>query len=92
MSAKRRSDLEITRDVLQYLAENPEGAKRTRLMYATNLSWKPVLKILDSLGKRDLIRIMGPPEDKRSSNMIVLTERGHKMLFEMQTLFKSIRS
>jgi predicted transcriptional regulator len=49
----KRSRLEIYLDVLKAIREGTR--KPTRIMYRTNLSWKPLMKILGSMIDQDLI-------------------------------------
>ena len=49
----KRSRLEIYLDVLKVISKGTH--KPTRIMYRTNLSWKPLMKILESLVDQALI-------------------------------------
>ena len=51
--AYKRSRLEIYLDVLRVIQHGTH--KPTRIMYRTNLSWKPLMKILDSMVAQALI-------------------------------------
>ena len=51
--AHKRSRLEIYLDVLKVIRQGTH--KPTRIMYRTNLSWKPLMKILDSMLDQGLI-------------------------------------
>jgi predicted transcriptional regulator len=70
----KRSKLEIYIDVLKVI--NKGVYKPTRIMYGSNLSWKPLLKILDSLLEQGLVRI---DETKKRSTYHV-TEKGKNIL------------
>ena len=49
----KRSKLEIYLDVLKVIKKGIN--KPTRIMYRTNLSWKPMMKVFESLLVQDLI-------------------------------------
>jgi predicted transcriptional regulator len=49
----KRSRLELHLDILKAIKKGT--SKPTRIMYRTNLSWKPLMKILNSLVDQDLI-------------------------------------
>lgn len=49
----KRSRLEIHLDVLKAIGKGTH--KPTRIMYRTNLSWKPMMKVFESLLDQDLI-------------------------------------
>ena len=51
--AHKRSRLEIYLDILKVIRQGTH--KPTRIMYRTNLSWKPLMKILDSMLDQGLI-------------------------------------
>ncbi|MBS7641093.1 MAG: winged helix-turn-helix domain-containing protein [Candidatus Bathyarchaeia archaeon] len=70
----RRSKLEIYVDVLR--AINRGINKPTRIMFATNLSWKTLSEVLKNLEERELIeqRIVG------RRKLFFITERGKIIL------------
>jgi len=71
---KRRSKFETIIDILN---EIKRGTTRpSRIMFATNISFKPFKKILKTLTDKKLIYIRG--EGKRSR--ITLTEKGENIL------------
>ena len=49
----KRSRLEIYLDVLKAIGKGTH--KPTRIMYKTNLSWKPMMKVFESLLDQDLV-------------------------------------
>ncbi len=49
----KRSRLEIYLDILKVLRKGE--SRPTRIMYQSNLSWKPLMKILDSLIKQEIV-------------------------------------
>ena len=70
----KRSKLELYLEVLD--AINKGTGKPTRIMYRTNLSWKPLMKILESLQDQSLIK----SEKKRSSTVYRITDKGKNVL------------
>jgi len=75
----RRAKVEIYLDVLAVI----EGGepRPTRIMYAANLSWKPLRNILDSLEREGLIEdIDTEARDGRSKNLYGITEKGMSVL------------
>ncbi|MCW4049303.1 MAG: winged helix-turn-helix domain-containing protein [Candidatus Bathyarchaeota archaeon] len=77
---QRRSRLEIHLDVLYTIRNGTR--KPTRIMYGTNLSWKPLQRTLDSLIHQNLVRKVNPenPKDKRTSVCYELTQKGENVL------------
>jgi len=49
----KRSKLEIYLEVLKVISKGTE--KPTRIMYRTNLSWKPLMKIVESMQDQGFI-------------------------------------
>ena len=70
----KRSKLEIYIDVLKVI--NKGVYKPTRIMYGSNISWKPLLKVLDSLLEQGLVII--DETEKRSTYHV--TEKGKNIL------------
>lgn len=73
MSAKR-SRLEIYLDVLKVVSKGTN--KPTRIMYRTNLSWKPLMGILESLLDQNLIT----KDEEGSHTTYGITEKGRNVL------------
>ncbi len=74
----RRAKVEI---YLEVLASIHSGEPRpTRIMYATNLSWKPLTQVLTSLEREGLIRSIEEGKDGRSKNLYCITEKGESVL------------
>jgi len=75
----RRSKLEIYIDILE---EIKNGVMiPTRIMYGTNLSWKPLQQILKALVNRGLIvESTAEERDKRTKKVYNLTEKGENVL------------
>ena len=51
--SSKRSRIEIYLDILRAIRKGVY--KPTRIMYRTNLSWKPLMHILDAMMEQDLI-------------------------------------
>jgi predicted transcriptional regulator len=76
----RRSKLEIYLNVLQIVKSGTE--KPTRIMYAANLSWKPLQKILDGMTAQGLINGVEAEDgdDKRTTKIYEITQKGENVL------------
>ena len=79
----RRSQLEIHLEVLQIIKSGT--SKPTRIMYNANLSWKPLIHILDSLKTQGLIHEIdvaseGKKRDKRTSKLYEITMKGEQVI------------
>ncbi|MCX6649858.1 MAG: hypothetical protein NTV61_10815 [Candidatus Bathyarchaeota archaeon] len=78
-SRARRSKLEIYIDVMEEIRSGT--ILPTRIMYAANLSWKPLQQILASLVIQDLIEECTVEEgDNRSDRVYHITEKGQNVL------------
>jgi predicted transcriptional regulator len=77
--SSRRSRFEIYVDVL---AEIKNGSnKPTQIMYAANLSWRPLQEILGSLVTQGLISEIGEDiKDKRTKVQFDLTVKGENVV------------
>jgi predicted transcriptional regulator len=74
----RRSKLEIP---LKILASVKQGVdKPTRIMYAANMSWKPVQRILAHLVKQGLLLEVLNTESMQSKRRYLITEKGEQVL------------
>ncbi len=74
----RRSKLEIR---LKILAAVKQGVdKPTRIMYAANMSWKPVQRILSNLVEQGLLVEVVNIESKQSKRRYKISEKGEKVL------------
>jgi predicted transcriptional regulator len=70
----KRSRLEIYLDVLKVLRKGE--SRPTRIMYQSNLSWKPLVKILDSLMRQEIIEVT----QDNFHNVYRLTQKGVNVL------------
>ncbi len=74
----RRSKLEIR---LKILAAVKQGVdKPTRIMYAANMSWKPVQLMLTHLVEQGLLLEEVNTGSKQSKRRYQITEKGEKIL------------
>jgi len=83
-SRGRRSKFEIKMDLLATIEHEPLP---TSIMYATRLSWKPLIKLLKELEDRLLIeKIWSNEKDARVKFIYRITDKGKKTL----EIYKSI--
>jgi len=80
----KRSKLEIYIDVLSAIRKGTY--KPTKIMYRTNLSWKPLMEILDSLTSQELIRV----KEEDSHKVYEITEKGRNVLEYFSRAMQSI--
>jgi predicted transcriptional regulator len=81
----KRSKLEIYIDVLKTIRKGTY--KPTRIMYRTNLSWKPLMKVLGSLTDQDLISV----RDEGNHKFYEITEKGRNVLQYFSRAMESIK-
>ena len=75
----RRSKFEIYIDILTHIRSGVNLP--TRIMYSSNLSWKPLCQVLDSLANQGLIEEdEGVDGDKRTKRTYRITEKGDNVL------------
>jgi predicted transcriptional regulator len=76
----RRSKLEVYLDVLWTIKNGTR--KPTRIMYESNLSWKPLQRTLNSLLTQELITEYAPENlrDKRTTTCYELTQKGENVI------------
>jgi len=80
----RRSRLEIHLDILKSVKAGK--SKPTRIMYAANLSWKPLNQNLSSLVSNGFLRIQFiGEEDARSNRIYEITKKGENVLRYMSS-------
>ena len=77
-SIPRRSRFEICLEVLR--AINKGVRKPTRIMYAANLSWRPLQKLLESMVSGGFINKMEAKNNKNSKYYYDITKRGLNVL------------
>jgi predicted transcriptional regulator len=74
----RRSQLEIRLNILSAVKDGVD--KPTRIMYAANMSWKPVQKILSHLVEQGLLEVRMNTESRQSKRRYALTDKGANVL------------
>jgi predicted transcriptional regulator len=74
----RRSQLEIRLNILSAVKDGVD--KPTRIMYAANMSWKPVQRILSHLVEQGLLEVRMNTESRQSKKRYVLTDKGANVL------------
>jgi len=77
---RRRSKLEVYLDVLWTIKSGT--TKPTRIMYESNLSWKPLQRTLNSLATQGLVAEYEPEDnrDRRTTTCYELTQKGENVL------------
>ncbi len=76
--SKRRSRLQITLTILSTILDGVD--KPTRIMYAANMSWKPVQRILSHLVEQGLLEKISNTESRQSRIRYQITEKGKRVL------------
>lgn len=79
-SGHRRSKLEIYVDVLRIIERGV--SKPTRIMFAANISWKPLNEILANLERQGLIE----RKTVRNRTLVFITEKGKRILRTLETI------
>ncbi|MBS7607086.1 MAG: winged helix-turn-helix domain-containing protein [Candidatus Bathyarchaeia archaeon] len=79
-SSHRRSKLEIYVDVLRIIERGVN--KPTRVMFAANISWKPLNEILTNLEKQGLIE----RKTVKNRTSVFITEKGKRILRTLETI------
>lgn len=74
----RRSRLEICLEALRTI--NSGVKKPTRIMYAVNISWNPLVRILKLLVYQEFIRKIEAKDNKQSTYYYEITQSGLKAL------------
>ena len=77
-SVHRRSRLEICLEILRVVKKGVK--KPTRIMYAVNVSWNPVIQILELLVSQGFISDIEVKGDKRTTRHYMITQSGLKVL------------
>jgi len=81
---QKRSRLEIYLDVLRAIKKGVN--KPTRIMYKTNLSWKPLQEILESMTSQEIIKKIEVNKRKK----YVITEKGLNVLRYFEEMMELI--
>jgi len=77
-SRHRRSKLEICLELLRVVASGVK--KPTRIMYAVNISWTPLVRILKLMVSKGFIRKIEAKDNKQSTYYYEITQSGLKVL------------
>lgn len=88
---KRRSEIEIWRDILLALFYKRKPMKRTPLMFASGLTWSNLYKIIEDFEKKKIVKVLYYENlsrsdrnkyelDGRSREAIKITEKGKYVL------------
>ncbi len=77
-SYQRRSRLEIYLDILRAVKNGVN--KPTRIMYAVNISWNPLQKILEPMVSGEFLRKIESKGDKRTTRHYEITQSGLNIL------------
>lgn len=81
----RRSEIEIVRDILN-LSSKVNGAKKTQILYQTNLSYTQLKDYLSFLIERDFMNI----EKNNSSVLYKVTDRGTELLGNINKVISTL--
>ena len=76
--SKRRSRLEIILTILEAIRDGVD--KPTRIMYAANMSWEPVQRILSRLVEQGLVLELPNTRSRQSKKRYQITEKGEKII------------
>jgi predicted transcriptional regulator len=89
---QRRSRLEVYLDILMVLSGGPMSP--TKLMYSTNLSWKPLNQCVKNLLEQGIIiQIQAKsanPANERRRRLYTLTLKGNDILKRYQEFMKDL--
>ncbi len=76
--ASKRSRLDLYLSVLNTVRDGVD--KPTRIMYATNMSWRPVQKVFDGLLNQGLLSVVVSEGSGKSRRRYSITEKGISVL------------
>jgi predicted transcriptional regulator len=80
---KRRDRLEVIKDVLK-VADSPNGANKTRLVYMSNLNFNRLSVFLGFLLEKELL------EKDEDENIYHITSKGREFLHQLDKTEKMI--
>jgi predicted transcriptional regulator len=80
---KRRGRLEVIEDILK-VADNPNGANKTRLVYMSNLNFNRLSSFLNFLLEKELL------EKNEDEKKYTLTIKGREFLRQLEKMQKMI--
>ncbi|MEM0043579.1 MAG: winged helix-turn-helix domain-containing protein [Sulfolobales archaeon] len=79
---KRRSRISIIADILTFLEKEGGEASTTRIATATGLAYDRMIKILEELERRGIIKLIADEKSKKA----IMTERGFHLLIRLREL------
>ena len=80
----KRSKQEIYQQILRTIKNGV--VKPTRIMYDSNLSWKPIKEMLQSFEEQGLIENRFQGYDKRGRKQYYITQKGENFLFYLDQI------
>ena len=78
MSKKRRTKIEIVRDILKILTKDDSSVKKTKIVYGANLNFDRASSVLNWLIEAELVESV--------SDTYKITEKGKEALREIDKL------
>ena len=84
ITTSRRSRLEIYLDTLTEIESGT--CLPTQIMYGVNMNWNTLKDTLEKLKAQGLIQEQQMEDSKRSKRMYTLTEKGGKVLKQINTM------
>jgi predicted transcriptional regulator len=82
---KKRSQLDIIRDMLDSIQAKGGRIKPTHLLYKSNLSYKMMQEYLDMLKERGLVVEEASKRDEEKRELVI-TDKGLQFLFEYKRM------
>jgi predicted transcriptional regulator len=79
----RRSEIEIVRDILNLTTK---GAKKTQILYQTNLSYTQLRDYLSFLLEKKFVEL----HEDNSSRIYKVTEKGTELLQSIKTVIRHL--
>ena len=79
----RRSEIEIVRDILNLVTK---GAKKTQILYQTNLSYTQLRDYLSFLLEKNFVEM----HENNSSRIYRVTEKGTELLQSIKTVIQHL--
>jgi predicted transcriptional regulator len=80
---KRRDRLEVIEDILK-VANNPNGANKTKLVYMSNLNFNRLSAFLGFLLEKELL------EKNGDENIYIITNKGREFLRQLDKMGKML--
>ena len=83
MIGKRRDRLEVIEDILK-VADNPNGANKTKLVYMSNLNFNRLTSFLNFLLEKEFL------EKVKDESKYTLTVKGREFLRQLEKMQKML--